>query len=124
MVSLDVVSLFTAIPVKKACTYIRNKLEDDETLQSRTNLATDDVSRYLNLFFLTVSSCIMIVSANKYMVVPWEAQLVQSSPTSVWRLLKNQPYRPRESLPKSGNNMLMTVLSLSRKIAYPNFTTN
>ena len=25
---------------------------------------------------------------------------------------------------KSGNDMLMTLLSLSRKIAYPNFTTN
>ena len=43
MVSFDFVSLFPAIPVQKACAYIRNKLEDDESLQSRTNLTTDDV---------------------------------------------------------------------------------
>ena len=38
MVSFDVVSLFTAIPVDKACDYIRKKLEDDLSLHSRTNL--------------------------------------------------------------------------------------
>ena len=43
MLSFDVVSLFTAIPVQKACTYIRDKLNNDTSLASRTNLATDDV---------------------------------------------------------------------------------
>ena len=36
MVSFDVVSLFTAIPVDKACDYIRKKLGDDSSLHSRT----------------------------------------------------------------------------------------
>ena len=43
MVLFDVVSLFTAIPVKKACSYIRDKLNEDITLHSRTNLTTDDI---------------------------------------------------------------------------------
>jgi hypothetical protein len=38
MVSFDVVSLFTAIPVDKACNYIRKKLADDSSLHSRTKL--------------------------------------------------------------------------------------
>ena len=43
MVSFDVVSLFTAIPVNKACDYIRDKLNNDSTLQSRISLTTDDI---------------------------------------------------------------------------------
>ena len=43
MVLFDIISLFSTIPVKKACAYIRNKLKDDDMLQSRTNLTTDNV---------------------------------------------------------------------------------
>lgn len=38
MISFAVVSLFTAIPVDKACTYIRTKLKNDATLADRTQL--------------------------------------------------------------------------------------
>ena len=43
MLSFDMVSLFTAIPVKKACEYIQNKLDCDESLHLRTNLDTTDI---------------------------------------------------------------------------------
>ena len=57
MVSFDVVSLFTAIPVDKACTYIRTKLENDDTLSDRTQLDTDDILRLLQFVLsLTVLS--------------------------------------------------------------------
>ena len=48
MVSFDVVSLFTAIPVNKACDYIGRKLEDDSSLHSRTNLDIEDIISLLN----------------------------------------------------------------------------
>ena len=48
MLSFDVVSLFTAIPVKKACEYIQNKLDCDESLHLRTNLDTTDIISLLN----------------------------------------------------------------------------
>ena len=54
MVSFDVVSLFTDIPVDKACTYIRNKLENDDTLSDRTQLDIDDILR-LSKFVLSNS---------------------------------------------------------------------
>ena len=38
MLSFDVVSLFTPIPVDKACDYISNKLLNDNTLSSSTSL--------------------------------------------------------------------------------------
>ena len=43
MVSFDVVSLFTAIPLNKTCEYIRNKFSNDNTLHFRTSLNTDDI---------------------------------------------------------------------------------
>ncbi len=48
MISFDVVSLFTAIPVDKACRYIRTKLENDPTLPDRTQLDIDDIIRLLS----------------------------------------------------------------------------
>ena len=48
MVSFDVVSLFTAIPVDRTCIYIRKKLENDPSLHSRTNLDVDDIVSLLN----------------------------------------------------------------------------
>ena len=44
LVSFDVVSLFTAITVDKACEYITKKLEQDA---SRTNLDIDDITTLL-----------------------------------------------------------------------------
>ena len=43
MVSFDVVSLFTAIPIEKACKYIRKKLNEDTTAESESEfcLQTD-----------------------------------------------------------------------------------
>ena len=52
-VRFDVVSLFTAIPVQKACQYIRTKLEQDDTLTSRTNLTIDDI---ISLLQFTLSN--------------------------------------------------------------------
>jgi len=48
MLSFDVVSLFTAIPVKKACDYIQNKLDCDESLHLRRKLDTTDLISMLN----------------------------------------------------------------------------
>ena len=45
MVSFDVVSLFTAIPLNKTCEYIRN---NDNTLHFRTSLNTDDIISLLD----------------------------------------------------------------------------
>ena len=70
MVPFDVVSLFTASPVEKACNYIRKKLEDDYSLHSRSNLDIDDIICLLN-FVLSNNSFIMTTSTNKSTAVPW-----------------------------------------------------
>ncbi len=47
MVSFDVVSLFTAIPVDRTCEHIHNKLNEDTTLKHRTKLSIDDIIKLL-----------------------------------------------------------------------------
>ena len=44
----DVISLFTAIPVQKACDYIKEKLEQDSTLSRRTHLEINEIVSLLN----------------------------------------------------------------------------
>ena len=43
MLYFDVVSLFTAIPIKKACDYIQNKLECGESLHLGTQVDITDL---------------------------------------------------------------------------------
>ena len=42
-ISYDEVMVSFDLPVKKACSYIREKLNEDATLRSRANLSTDDI---------------------------------------------------------------------------------
>ena len=63
MVSFDVVSLFTAIPVNKACEYIWNKLNNDNTLHLRTSLNTDDI---ISLLEFTLSNNYFVYNDRMY----------------------------------------------------------
>ena len=47
MVSFYITPLFTAIPVDRACEFIRNKLNKDKTLKHRTKLSIDDIIKLL-----------------------------------------------------------------------------
>ena len=103
MVSFDVVSLFTAIPVDKACTYIRTKLINDNTLSDRTQLDIDDILRLLefvlsNSYFIyndvtykqihgcAMGSPVSAIVANLCMEVI-EEQAIQSAitPPKTWK---------------------------------------
>ena len=64
LVSFDVVSLFTAIPVDKACKYIKKKLDQDATLSSRTNL--DIGHRDITLLQFTFSNNYFVLNDRIY----------------------------------------------------------
>ena len=61
-VRFDVVSLCTAILVQKACQYIRTKLEQDDTLTSRTNLTIDDIIFISLLQFIHFLTTILFIT--------------------------------------------------------------
>ena len=103
MVSFDVVSLFTAIPVDKACDYIRKKLDEDTTLHLRTKLNTDEIISLLeftlsNNYFMfndsvykqihgcAMGSPVSPVVANLCMEVIEESAIAASTPPpKVWK---------------------------------------
>ena len=102
LISFDVVSLFTAIPVEKACERIRTKLETEVTLPSRTKLTIDDIISLLrftltnsffthnNTIYKQVHGCAMgspvsPVIANLYMEEIEERAIINSSnPPKEW----------------------------------------
>ena len=63
MVSFDVVSLFTAIPVEKACEYSRKNLNEDTTLHLRTSLTSDEI---ISLLDFTLSNNYFIYNDSIY----------------------------------------------------------
>ena len=64
MVSFDVVSLFTAIPVEKACEYIRKKHNEDTTLlHLRTSLTSDEI---ISLLDFTLSNNYFVYNDSIY----------------------------------------------------------
>jgi hypothetical protein len=103
MVSFDVISLFTAIPVDKACEYIRKKLNEDTTLHLRTNLTTDEIISLLqftlsNNFFVfndsiykqihgcAMGSPVSPVVANLCMEIIEESAIAASTtPPKIWK---------------------------------------
>ncbi len=98
MVSFDVVSLFTAIPVDRACEHIRNKLIRDETLQHRTKLSIDDIIRLLR--FTLTNSYFNFNKKTYKQIVLWAVPSALLWQTSVWRKLRtllivNQLYHQR-----------------------------
>ena len=49
----DVLSLFTKTPIKEACEIIRKRLENDKTVQKRTNLSVDNMMEQLTSILWT-----------------------------------------------------------------------
>ena len=75
MLSFDVFSLFTSIPVDKACEHVRKTLECDTTLHYRTKLNVDVISyNYYVTRFPTFTSHTKVLRTNKFVFVLWEVQ--------------------------------------------------
>ena len=87
MVSFDVVSLFTKVPLREAMLYISDLLHDDETLEDGTKLPLDVISVHL-LKFASVqfTSCSRTIYMSKLREQPWALPHIGAEGRVKWGL--------------------------------------
>lgn len=110
MVSFDVLSLFTAIPVNKAYEYIRNKLNNDDTLRFRTSLNTEDI---ISLLDFTLSNNYFVYNNCTYKQIHGCTMGSPVSPIVVnlcMEVIEKLAISTSSVHQGSGSDMLMTVM--------------
>ena len=123
MVSFHVVFLFTAIPVQKACQYIRTKLEQDDTLTSRTNLTIDDI---ISLLQFTLSNNYFIYNDVTYKQIHSCAMRSPVSPVvanicACMEVIENTASETTPTKPKTWKRFVDDSFSIIKKTAFNSF---
>ena len=121
MVSFDVVSLFTAIPVQKTCHYIRTKLEQDDTLTLRTNLTIDDI---ISLLDFTLSNNYFIYNDVTYKQIHGCAMGSPVSPVVAnicMEVIENTAIETTQTKPKTWKRFVDDSFSIIKKTAITSF---
>ena len=122
MISFDVglVSLFTAIPVDRACEHIRNKLTKDKTLQDRNKLSIDDIIKLLR-FTLSNSYFIYNKGTNKFTVVLWVVLLAPLWQTFCMEEIEDLALSQSTLPPKKWFRYIDDLFSIIKRHALTNF---
>ncbi len=121
MVSFDVVSLFTAIPVDRACEHIRNKLNKDTTLKRRTKLSIDDIIKLLRF---TLSNSFFTYNKETYKQIHGCAM---GSPVSLivanlcMEEIEELAHKQSTSPPKKWFRFVDDIFSIIKRHALTNF---
>ncbi len=121
MVSFDVVSLFTAIPVDRACEHIRNKLNKDTTLKHRTKLSIDDIIKLLRF---TLSNSFFTYNKETYKQIHGCAM---GSPASLivanlcMEEIEELAHKQSTSPPKKWFRFVDDIFSIIKRHALTNF---
>jgi hypothetical protein len=89
LVSFDVVSLFTNVPVEEALQVISSKLQKDETLASRSSLQVDALMELLEVCLKTTYFQVDNRFFQQRMAWSWEIPFHPLSATSTWSTSKN-----------------------------------
>ena len=71
MLSFDVVSLFTRVPVDEGLEVIAQRLQHDHTLAERTTLEVEDICKFTEGASSPLTSNTRIVTMNRLKVWPW-----------------------------------------------------
>ena len=78
MVSFDIKSLFTNVPIQEALEVIQEKLMNDESLEERTALTAEQISHLLDLCLRTTYFLYTDHTTSRKMEQPWDHQYIGS----------------------------------------------
>ena len=88
MVSFDVVSLFTNVPIQESIQIIQLLLPKNEELENRTELSVEIVSNLLELCLSSIYFCYKGFFTHKRRDQPWVPKFHLSLLTFTWNFLK------------------------------------
>ena len=71
MASYDAMALFTSVPVDPAILIVQQKLQQDPTLDNRTNMSIPHIIQLLEFCLKNTYFFSKVSIMNRYMVVPW-----------------------------------------------------
>ena len=119
MVSFDVVSLFTRVPIAEALKVIKQRLKKDETLMDRTSISverhmcTDQTLPQINL--LSMPRPVLWTNRRCCHGLPRHPSYL----TSIWNTLRRRPWALPHWNPRSGRGTWMTPLSSGPTVRKP-----
>ena len=120
-ISFDVVSLFTAIPVDRACEHIRNKLNKDTTLKHRTKLSIDEIIKLLRF---TLSNSFFTYNKETYKQIHGCAMGSPVSPIVAnlcMEEIEELAHKQSTSPPKKWFRFVNDIFSIIKRHALTNF---
>ena len=110
LLSFDVVSLFTRVPVDEALEVIAQRLQHDHSVAKRTTLEVEDIVSSQKCASSSLISNTRIVIMNRLKVRPWAPHSHLSCPIFTWSILRRWPWSQCNYGQKSGRDMLMIPL--------------
>ena len=115
LVSFDVTSLFTQVPINEALRVVKEQLNKDQTLSERTSIPVSQLVGLMELCLKPRTSSSKTTTSSRRTVQPWVLLSHQSLPTCLWKTWNRRPFNQRCSNPNSGFVMLTTHSSYGPK---------
>jgi hypothetical protein len=106
LVSSDVVSLFTNVPLE---VIIRNRLNKDPSFLEHSPLQVEDIMELLDICLTITTSSLRINSISKKRVWQWETHYLQWSVIYLWNTLRKQHWIQQTTNPINGSDTSTTL---------------
>ena len=110
MVSFDVTSLYTNIPIIDTLNIIKDYVHSDGQFTRKTAIPQEKFLDLVNLVLTTLGTLLIFSFTNKLIALQWKAQHLQPQEKFICKLMKVLQYLRHYTTQKFGNDLLMTFI--------------